>query len=127
MTPPLSENLCTSLSAFCTKEEFKKVAANAIESEQRADLDLANSAGNNAFQHGTSLIMQKVDLINDDQLDQLCVSPIPALASDDVPLLGCRHNNLRQQKFLIYSSSLRLGEISTTGNTIFLRYYKPAI
>ncbi|KAA6417717.1 MAG: hypothetical protein FRX49_12303 [Trebouxia sp. A1-2] len=61
----------------------------------QAYLNLPDSPGNNAFQHRASVVVKKVDLINDQQPHFLGVGPVTALTRDDVPLLRGGHNDLR--------------------------------
>ena len=49
-----------------------------------AHLDLTHSPGHNGLQHRAPIIMQQMDLIDDEQLDELGVDPVPALPRDDV-------------------------------------------
>ena len=59
-------------------------------------LDLPHRARDDRLQHRPAIIVEKVDLINDDQFHQLRVRAIAGLAGDDVPFLRCRHDHLRR-------------------------------
>jgi hypothetical protein len=47
----------------------------------------------------TAVVVEQVDLIDDDELDELGVGAVAALARDDVPLLRRRHDDLANGAF----------------------------
>ena len=56
-------------------------------------LNLPNSSSDNTFKNRASIIMKKMNFINDKKFDQLSVSPVSRLSGNDIPLLrGCDNN-----------------------------------
>ena len=56
---------------------------------------LSQCPSDQAFDHGASVIVQEMDLVNDQELDQLSEGDIPrALPSDDVPLFRSCYQHL---------------------------------
>ena len=84
--------LCLSLTFVVGKGRTEPDETN----ELLRGLDLPHRARDDRFQHRPAVIVEKVDLINDDQFHQLRVRAIAGLAGDDVPLLRCRHDHLRR-------------------------------
>mmetsp|Transcript_8053 Transcript_8053/g.30236 ORF Transcript_8053/g.30236 Transcript_8053/m.30236 type:complete len:1031 (+) Transcript_8053:3808-6900(+) len=59
------------------------------------ELRLPQGSRDQRFQHGATIVVQQVDLVDDDQPNELRVGAVSALSRDDVPLLRRRHDDLR--------------------------------
>lgn len=56
-------------------------------------LNLAHSSADNSLQNRSTRVMQKMDLVDDDQFNQIDISALTRLSSDNVPLFrGCYDN-----------------------------------
>jgi hypothetical protein len=51
-------------------------------------IHLANGTRENRLEHGSTVVVEQVDLVNDDEADEVGVARVGGLAGDDVPLLG---------------------------------------
>ena len=63
--------------------------------------DLPLRARHQGLYHGTSLVIQKVHLVDDEQADQCRRAHVPPLARDDVPLFRRRDNHLGLLELLL--------------------------
>ncbi len=61
---------------------------------QEQTADLALRSGNNGLNDSSTIVIEQVDLIDDEQADSCGDTDISALARDDIPLLGCGHDHL---------------------------------
>jgi hypothetical protein len=68
---------------------------------------LANGTRENRLEHGSTVVVEQVDLVNDDEADEVGVARVGGLAGDDVPLLRGRDNDLGL-------GDLLLGELRVT-------------
>ena len=58
-------------------------------------LDLPDCAADDGLEDWPSLVVKKVNLINNDQLHELGVGTVAALAGHNVPFFGSGHDDLR--------------------------------
>ena len=70
-------------------------------------LNLTNRSSHNRFQDGTSGIVKKMNLINDEKTNELSIRSISTLSRHNVPFLGCCDNDLSLR-------NLSLGELHVT-------------
>ncbi len=70
---------------------------------RRKDLDGHRplGAGDDGLDDGSSLVVQQVHLVNDEQAHRRRHRHVPTLARDDVPLLGRGHNHLGLRHLLL--------------------------
>mmetsp|Transcript_43794 Transcript_43794/g.78592 ORF Transcript_43794/g.78592 Transcript_43794/m.78592 type:complete len:219 (-) Transcript_43794:236-892(-) len=66
----------------------------------RGRFHLSDNACDNALQHGATIVVQQVNLVDNHQLHQLGVRPSLSLARDNVPFFGGRHDHLRFRDLL---------------------------
>jgi hypothetical protein len=70
-----------------------------------------NRTGDDGFEDGTTLVVEEMNLVDDDKADEVGVTRIRRLASDNVPLLRSSNDNLSL-------GDLLLRELTITGEFV---------